>query len=144
MDELDNIVVLYDEDGALFRLATFLHFSFGNPTSAEGWYARAAKNGHSEAKLKLSKIYIQQQENLSEAFNMPHKEIKLKNIDKDKYLETKSWTSICLENGYGCHKVMILAKIFYKTAVDNGFVDPAQPKKKLFSIFQVECFRRTI
>lgn len=125
-----------ENDGAAqFRLATILHFSFGNPTSAKEWYARAAKNGHTEAKLELSKIYIQQQEHLSEAFNMLLKEIKLENIDKDKFLEAQYWTSVCLENGYGCPKDKKLAKKFYKMAVDNGFVDPAQPKKKLFGIF---------
>lgn len=119
-----------ENDGAAqFRLATILHFSFGNPTSAKEWYARAAKNEHTEAKLELSKIYIQQQENLPEAFNMLLKEIKLENIDKDKFLEAQYWTSVCLENGWGCPKDKKLAKKLYKMAVDNGFVDPAQPKR---------------
>lgn len=130
------LAVQDEKDGAAqFRLATILQYSFGNPTSAKEWYARAVQNGHTEAKLELGKIYIQQQENLTEAFNMLLKEIKLENIDKDKFLEAQYWISVCLENGYGCAQNKKMAKKFYKMAIDNGFVAPAQPKKKLFGIF---------
>lgn len=63
------------------------------------------------------------------------KEIKLENIDKDKFLKAQYWTSVCLENGYGCAQNKKMAKKFYKMAIDNGFVAPTQPKKKLFGIF---------
>ena len=130
------LAVQNEKDGAAqFRLATILHFSFGNPSSAKEWCARAAKNGHVEAKLELSKLYIQQQEHLSEAFNMLLKEITLENIGKAKFLEAQYWTSVCLENGYGCPQDKKMAKKFYKMAVDGGFVDPAPTKKKLFGIF---------
>lgn len=131
------MLAVQDENNsaAQYRLATILHHSFGNPTSAKEWYVRAAKSGHVEAKLELSKIYIQQQDSLVEAFSMLTKEIKLENISKDKYYEAQYWASVCLENGYGCIKDKKLAKKLYKLAVDNGFVDPSQPKKKLFGIF---------
>lgn len=130
------LAIQNEKDGAAqFRLATILHFSFGNLTSAKEWYARASENGHIEAKLELSKIYIQQKVNLDEAFNMLLHEIPPKELDKDKIPETQYWLSVCLENGYGCVQDKKQAKKFYKMAIDNGFVDPSPTKKKLFGIF---------
>lgn len=129
------LAVQDEKDGvAQLRLATILHISFGNPSSAKEWYIRAVNNGNNEAKLELSKLYIEQSENYSEAFNML-RELTLDNIDKSKFLEAQYWISVCLENGYGCPKDKKLAKKYYKMAVDNGYVDTAQPKKKRFGIF---------
>lgn len=123
-----------NDSAAQYRLATILHVSFGNPSSAKEWYIRAANNGSYEAKLALAKLYIEQKENYEEAFKLLQ-ELKLDNIDKASFLEAQYWISVCLENGYGCPKSKSLAKKYYKLAVDNGYIDTAQPKKKLFGIF---------
>lgn len=59
----------------------------------------SVNNGKNEDKLELSKLYIEQNENYSKAFNML-RELTLNNIDKSKFLEAQYWISVCLENGY--------------------------------------------
>lgn len=124
------IAVQDDKDGdAQYRLATILHLAFGNPSAAKEWYVRAVANGNDKAKLGLSKLYIDNQENYADAVRMLQ-ELADKNIGEAQYL-----LAVCYENGYGCQKDKKAAKNYYQMAERNGYVSNEPPRKKRFGLF---------
>lgn len=118
---------------AQFSVAQRLDILYHDMTEAEIWYQRAIEVGHIEAKLSLSKLYIQQKRNLPDAFRILH-EIKSENTDPKIYAEAQYWISVCLENGYGCSKDTRQAKKHYSAAIKSGYVDTSK-RKKLFGLF---------
>ena len=119
---------------AQYRMGTIIHHAFGNPNGAKAWYLRASHNGHTEAKLELCKLYIQDRESLDQAYRLLRDEIKPDNLPKERYAEALYWRSVCLENGYGCVKDKRTAKDLYNKAIKLGYVDTAR-KKKRFGLF---------
>lgn len=129
------LAVQDETDGkAQYRMATIIHHAFGNPAGAKEWYLRAANNGHTEAKLEICKLYIQNREELDVAYQVLRDEIKPDNIAKDKYAEALYWRSVCLENGWGCARNKRQAKELYNKAIEMGYVDTSK-KKKRFGLF---------
>lgn len=129
------LAVQDETDGkAQFRLASIFQNCFEDISNAIKWYARAVDNGNDEAKLELSKIYINQKENCAKAFKLLN-EIAKGNCVDSKFYEAQYWISECLKNGYGCKKDRKLAKQYYKKAIDNGYVEKETFRKKKFGIF---------
>jgi len=124
-------------DGAAqFRLATILHHSFNDFIGARDWYLRSCVNRNVDAFIELSKLYIQQKYNLSEAFKLLQYVIDHEIGDMRRLAEAYYWVAICMFNGYGCEMDKKQAKKFYRMALDNGFIDPNRPKNKLFDIWR--------
>ena len=124
-DETDN--------EAQYLLGSIIHHSFGNPAGAKEWYRRAIANGNPEAKLELSKVLIQLQENLSEAWMLLQDNTEAP-IPEAQRAEVCYWRSVCLENGWGTPKNKKLARQYYNAAIERGYVDTAK-KKKRFGLF---------
>lgn len=119
---------------AQYLLGSIIHHSFGNPAGAKEWYRRAIANGNPEAKLELSKVLIQLQENLSEAWMLLQDNTEAP-IPEAQRAEVCYWRSVCLENGWGTTKNKRLAKQYYDTAIEKGYVDNNPKKKKRFGLF---------
>lgn len=114
-------------DGEIqFIIASVLHKTYGRTSDAENFYINAAQNGHEKAKIELSKLYIENGRNYSEAFKM------LQELAKGKNGEAQYYLSMCFEHGYGCDKDKREAKRFYQLASSNGYLSNEPPKKKLF------------
>lgn len=127
------LLAVEDEtDGkAQYLMGRILHYDLHNPDpeGAMAWYRKAIQNKCGEARLELSKSLIGLRKNLDEAWNLL--------CDKDLPVtgEVWYWRSLCLENGWGTPKNKKLARQYYNTAIEKGYVDNTPKRKKRFGLF---------
>lgn len=123
-----KLVELTDNAEAQYLLASILQ-ELGNSGEAKTWYQNAVDNGSQSAKLALSKMYILEGVNYSDAVSM------LETISSKKNGEAQYLLAYCLENGYGCEKNKKQAKTLYGAAKANGYTENPIPRKKKFGLF---------
>ena len=123
-----KLVKLSDSKEAECLLASIMQ-ALGNTVDAKIWYQSAVNKGSDLAKLALSKMYILEDVNYSDAVSM------LKTIASKKNGEAQYFLAYCLENGYGCEKDKKQAKALYSSAQANGYSESPFPRKKKFGLF---------
>ena len=123
-----KLVELTDDKDAEYLLASIMQ-ALGNAVEAKTWYQNAVNKGSGLAKLALSKMYILEGVNYSDAVSM------LKTISSKKNGEAQYLLAYCLENGYGCEKDKKQAKALYSSAQANGYSENPLPRKKKFGLF---------
>jgi len=123
-----KLVELTDSKDAECLLASIMQ-GLGNTVEAKAWYQSAVNKGSDLAKLALSKMYILEGVNYSDAVSM------LRTISSKKNGEAQYLLAYCLENGYGCEKDKKQAKALYSSAQANGYSENPFPRKKKFGLF---------
>lgn len=111
------------------RLLASILNKLGNITESEVWYKRAIANGSESAKLDLSRMYITEGINYSQAVSM------LEPFSYKENGEAQYLLAYCLENGYGCNRDKKRAQSLYNCSKNNGYKEGTLPHKKLFGIF---------
>lgn len=116
-------------DADSFYLYASILEADGDKASAKEWYKKAVDEGHESAKLALSKMYVLEGNNYSEAVTM------LNTLASKKNGEAQYLLAYCLENGFGCAKDKKQAKALYNSAQANGYTEDLLPRKKKFGLF---------
>lgn len=110
-----RLVELTDDAKSQYLFASILQ-ELGNGDEAKKWYLCAVDKDYEEAKLALSRMYILEGVNYSDAVSM------LKKIAFNKNGEAQYLLAYCLEHGYGCAKDKKQAKALYSAAQANGYL----------------------
>lgn len=106
--------------------------ALGNTVEAKTWYQSSVNKGSDLARLALSKIYILEGVNYSDAVSMLNT---ISSKSSNKNGEVQYLLAYCLENGYGCEKDKKRAKALYSSAQANGYSEKLLPRKKKFGLF---------
>ena len=123
-----KLVSLYDNCEYQCLLANILN-KLGNIKESEEWYKKALANGSESVKLDLSRMYITEGINYSQAVSM------LESFSNKENGEAQYLLAYCLENGYGCNRDKKRAKNLYDCSKINGYKESPLPNKKLFGFF---------
>ena len=119
---------MYDNCEYQCLLANILN-RLGNIKESEEWYKKALANGSESVKLDLSRMYITEGINYSQAVSM------LESFSNKENGEAQYLLAYCLENGYGCNRDKKRAKNLYDCSKINGYKESPLPNKKLFGFF---------